>query len=275
MYHLRFHFFHIGDQVSVTGIPENIYRLTGNRSIVTDKRMWVFAHNPYVDFADESEVFDVPKVDLIPDCRNQRQAESYFHQKKTTLSAGQNEFMLSTLALSNPPLRHPRLYAYEDEPIVPNRIVVHTTGSDRTRDGEQPIRYTSGEDDLRIMPDEVIATLLENYTDYEIVQVGGANDKPLGGRSTNHCGKLNYWETAKLIAGSAKFIGVNSGPMHIANCYPRVEKRILLQEFPISTLINFRPGDIRNWLFSWLDPSNIYFNKFEQDVGFTFSHTKL
>ena len=28
--------------------------------------------------------------------------------------------------------------------------------------------------------------------------------------------------------------------MHIANCYPRVEKRIVLQEFPIDTLMTYR-----------------------------------
>jgi hypothetical protein len=116
------------------------------------------------------------------------------------------------------------------------------------------------------MSDEVLESINKNYSNYEIIQVGGDNDKPLGGNSTNLCGKLDYWEVAKLIAGSAKFIGVNSGPMHIANCYPRVEKRIVLQEFPINTLLSFRPGDVRNWLFSWIDPTCTFFNKFEHDV---------
>lgn len=124
------------------------------------------------------------------------------------------------------------------------------------------------------MSDEIITSIKKNYQHYDIIQIGGENDKPLG-FGLNLCGQLNYWETAKLIAGSTKFIGVNSGPMHIANCYPRVEKRIVLQEFPASTLIKYKPGDLRNWAFSWLDPSYTYFNKYENDINYTYSHTKI
>lgn len=275
MYHLKFHFFHIGDQVSVTAIPENIYRLTGKRSVVSDPRVWVFKHNPYVDFAHESDIAHLPKLDLIPDCRIPQQAEQYVSLKNTFSSAGQADFIMTALGMPNSKLRHPRLYSYENEVIQPNRIVVHTTGSDRSRDGEERIRYSSGEDAERVMSDDVMRAILNNYDGYEIVQIGGVEDKPLGGKSTNLCGQLNYWEVAKLIAGSARYIGVNSGPMHIANCYPRVDKRIVLQEFSAETLIKLRPGDVRNWLFSWLDPSNTYFNKYEQDMGVTYAYSKI
>lgn len=275
MVHLRFHFFHIGDQISVSSIPENIFRITGKRSVISDQRIWVFKNNPYVDFAQESDVVGLSKIDLVPDCRVSLQAEQYVALKNTFCSAGQSDYMMTVMGMANPPLRHPRLYAFEDEVLHPNRVVLHTTGSDRSRDGEERIRYSSGEDAERVMSDDVMRSILDNYDSYEIVQIGGANDKPLGGTSTNLCGQLNYWEVAKLIAGSARFIGVNSGPMHIANCYPRVDKRIVLQEFSAETLVNFRPGDVRNWLFSWLDPSNTYFNKFEQDVGVTYAYSKI
>ena len=36
-----------------------------------------------------------------------------------------------------------------------------------------------------------------------------------------------------------------------------------------------RPGDIRNWLLSWIDPASMLFNRFEHDVGLTHSHTKI
>ena len=38
---------------------------------------------------------------------------------------------------------------------------------------------------------------------------------------------------------------------------------------------SFRPGDIRNWLLSWIDPTCTFFNKFEHDVGYTYSHKKI
>ena len=275
MFHLKFNFFHIGDQIATTAIPENIFNVTGEKCIISDERIWAFKHNPHVVFKSEEEANKYPTISLIPDCRVQEQAKQYVDVMKLPVTNGQTEYMCIQLGFNNVHLRHSRLYIYEDEPIVPNRIVIHTTGSDRRRDGEIAIRTTSGEDDVRVMSDDVLDSINKNYAHYEKIQVGGDNDKPLGGDCTNLCGKLDYWEVARLIAGSAKFIGVNSGPMHIANCYPRVEKRIVLQEFSIDTLMTYRPGDVRNWLFSWIDPTCTFFNKFDHDVGYTYSHKKL
>lgn len=275
MYHLRFNFFHIGDQIATTAIPENIFKVTGKKCIISDDRIWAFKHNPYVEFMSKEEADKYPTISLIPDCRVQEQVKQYQDVMKSHVAHSQTEYMCVQMGFNDVQLRHSRLYVHENEKIKPNKIVVHTSGSDRTRDNEVAVRTTSGEDDVRIMSNEVCQSILTNYADYEIVQVGGVNDKPLGGHSINMCGTLDYWQVAREIATSAKFIGVNSGPMHIANCYPKVEKRIVLMEFPINTLMTYRPGDTRNWLFSWIDPTNTFFNKFDHDVGLTFSHTKI
>lgn len=275
MFKLHFNFHHIGDQVCTTGIPENLFKATGEKSVITNPNIWAFKYNPYVEFKTEDQAQGLTEISLIPDCRVQQQAQHYFDIMKSFVSNGQIEYMCRNFGLDTITLRHPRLYIYEDERIQPDKIVVHTSGSDRTRDGEPAIRFTSGEDSERYMSDEVIATILSNYKDYQIVQVGAHGDKPLGGHSVDCRGKYDYWQTAREIATSAKFIGVNSGPMHIANCYPRVEKRIVLMEFPEETLLKHSPGDIRNWLFSWIDPTNTYFNKFDRDIGLTYSYKKL
>lgn len=275
MFKLHFNFRHIGDQVCTTGIPENIFRATGEKCVITDPNIWAFKHNPYVEFKAESESQGLTIINLIPDCRVQQQAQHYFDTMKNFISNGQIEYMCRNFGLEKIVLRHPRLYVYENEKIQPDKIVVHTSGSDRTRDGEPAIRHSSGEDSERYMSDEVIAAILENYQDYQIVQVGSSTDRPIGGHSIDRRGQYDYWETAREIATSAKFIGVNSGPMHIANCYPRVEKRIVLMEFPEKTLLEHSPGDIRNWLFSWIDPTNTYFNKFDRDIGLTYSYKNL
>ena len=228
-----------------------------------------------MEFLSEDDAKDLPKISLIPDCRIPTQTEQYAKMMHCVISNGQTEYMCVNMNFNDVRLRHPRLYIYEDARTKPNKVVVHTTGSDRTRDGEQAIRYSSGEDSVRIMSDEVLDSIRKNYQDYDIIQVGGADDKPLGASSINLSGKLDLWETAKEISEAAIFIGVNSGPMHIANCYPRVNKRIVLQEFSIPTLMTYRPGDTRNWLFSWIDPACTYFNKYTQDVGYTYSHTKI
>jgi len=275
MFKLHHNFHHIGDQVCTTGIPENLFLATGEKSVITNPKIWAFKHNPYVEFKTDEEAKDLVTINLIPDCRVPQQAQLYIDKKQSPVSNGQLEYMCLNFGLEQVKLRHPRLYIYEDERIVPDKIVVHTSGSDRTRDGEPAIRHQSGEDSERYMSDEVIAAILDNYRDYRIVQVGAATDKPLGGNSIDQRGQYDYWGTAKEIASSAKFIGVNSGPMHIANCYPRVEKRIVLMEFAAKTLETYRPGDVRNWLFSWIDPTNTYFNKFDYDLGLTYSYKKI
>jgi len=275
MFKLHFNFRHIGDQVCTTGLPENIFHATGEKSVITDSSIWAFKHNPYVEFKTEEESQGLTTINLIPDCRVPQQAQHYFDTMKSFVSNGQIEYMCRNFGLENIVLRHPRLYIYEDEKIQPDKIVVHTSGSDRTRDKEPAIRYSSGEDSERYMSDEVIAAILENYRDYQIVQIGSKDDKPIGGHSIDRRGQYDYWQSAREIATSARFIGVNSGPMHIANCYPRVDKRIVLMEFPEATLLKHSPGDIRNWLFSWIDPTNTYYNKFNRDIGLTYSYKKI
>ena len=218
---------------------------------------------------------DLPTIDLIPDCRIPNQAQNYLNRRKNTVTNGQADYMLSQLEIDQFPLRHSRLYIYEDETIEPDKVVVHTQGSDRTQAGEPAIRYSSGEDSERVMSDEVCTAILKNYRDYRIVQVGAPTDRPLGGASIDLRGKTDYWGTAREIATASRFIGVNSGPMHIANCYPRVDKRIVLMEFSEQTLLQFRPGDIRNWLFSWIDPTCTFFNKTQNDIGYSYSYTKI
>lgn len=274
-YKLKFYFTGIGDQLSTTPIPEILFKRTGRRSVIDDERIWAFKHNPYVDFMSEAESRGLPTIHLAPDSRMQEQREKYYNTTNLLTSNGQADFMSVVMGINDAPLRHPRLYIHEDVEIKPTKIVVHTTGSDRTKLNEPAIRNVMGEDDVRIMSDEVIEAILKNYKYFEIIQVGGIDDKPLGGHSIDLRGKLDYWEVAKEIASASRFIGVNSGPMHIAHCYPRVDKRIALMEFPKETLLKYQPCDIRNWLFSWLDPSSIYFNKTTEDIGVTYSYTKI
>ena len=274
MYKLKFLFRHIGDQVCTTSMPENIYNVSGKKCVITDKKIWAFEHNPYVLFMDEEDAEGLPEITLMPDCRIPEQAKAFNEKMQTIVSGSQTEYMCVNIGFNDVRLRHPRLYIHENETIIPDKIVVHTTGSDRTRDNEVAIRTTSGEDEVRIMSDEVIDSILKNYSGYKIVQVGGKDDKPLGGNSIDMRG-LSFFESAKEIATASRFIGVNSGMMHIANCYPRVDKRIVLMEFPVETLMAYKPGDIRNWLFSWLDISHTFFNKFNRDVGLTYAHTKI
>lgn len=265
----------IGDQVSITSMPENIFAVTGRKCVITDDKIWPFKYNPYVVFMDESECTDFDEVVLVPDCRNKTQVQKYVEVHQSNVQNSQTDYMCTNLGIRNPKLRHSRLYIYEDEDIDPTKVVIHTTGGNRSQYSEPEIRTTSGEDHLRIMTADIISTILKNYKDYKIVQIGGASDIPLGGNSIDMRGKLDYWDVAREIATASRFIGVNSGCMHIANCYPRVCKRIVLSEFSESSLYTFKPGDVRNWNFSWIDMGNTFFNRFNKDIGFTYSYDKI
>jgi hypothetical protein len=272
----------LGDQVSVTAVPEAFFAQTGKKLFFSDKRIWVFKHNPFISLRAARR--GDTEFKLYPDACIAPLVDRYTQRYGTHVFGSQTEYLINQIGLASARTRHPRLYVHEESDIVPHKIVVHTTGSDRTSRGQAPFCAELGEDAVRVMSDEVISAIRRNYKDWMIVQVGAASDKPIEGKNVVDLrGKLDYWKAAAEIASSARFIGVNSGPMHIANCYPRVSKRIVLMEFSsayLQTRIDglaspFRAGDVRNHLASWLDPANAYFNRFDHDLGSTFAFTKI
>ena len=272
----------IGDIVITTSFPENYYNETGKKIILCDKKAeWAFKYNPYVEIRDDVEGLE--EIPMLSDTRVHELVTKYIQNRNSFTISSQAEWIsfVAGLDIDNIILRHPRLYKYEDINPIEKTITVHTTGSNRAIVGESQIRDQLGEDSERIMSDEVIETILNNYKDWNIVQIGSVEDKPIGGKSIDLRSALSFDELILMIASSQRFIGVNSGLMHIANCFPKVEKRIMLMEFPDSTLgkgfnnIPFRGGEIRNFLFSWLDPSNSFYNKYTKDIGTTFSYLKL
>lgn len=281
-YRILFSAHGIGDLVVTASLPENFYNLTGQKLIVDDHQAkWVFKYNPYVVFS--SKEHNIKTLQTLCDTRHREIVEKYIGDRGTTIISSQAEWLLYCLNLDidKLSLRNPRLYIHEDLPQIQKKLTVHTTGSNRSLVGEAQIRYGLGENSERIMSDEVIERILCNYKDWEIVQVGGENDKLLGGHSIDKRGILDLFDVAKEIATSQRFIGTNSGLMHLANAYPKVEKRIILMEFSELTLgkgfqnIPFRAGEIRNFLFSWLDPSNKFYNKYSTDIGVTSSFIKI
>lgn len=275
MFKLKFYFKHIGDQICTTALPENIFHATGEKCIITDPAIWAFKHNPYVVHMDDAECpADTIEIAVIPDNRVPEQRQTYQQNTRTTISAGQTDYMCHNIGITEPILRHPRLYIYEDLEIEPDKIIVNTAGSDRTRDNEPAIRYNFGEDQVRILDDEIIKQILHNYKNYRIYQIGSLADPAMGGHSID-CRGLDYWESIRHVATASRFIGVDSGPRHMASCYPRVDIRVILVQYPSKTLLSSRPGDTNHWLFSWLDMTHTYFNRYDHDIAYTFSYKKI
>ena len=275
MFKLKFYFKHIGDQICTTALPENIFNATGERCVITDPAIWAFKHNPYVVHMDDTECpADIPEIAVIPDNRIAEQRQTYQQNTRTTISAGQTDYMCQNIGITEPKLRHPRLYIYEDLDIEPDKIIVNTAGSDRTRDQEPAIRYNFGEDRVRVIDSDIQKQILNNYRNYRIYQIGSKADPLLGGHSVDLRG-LDYWDSIREVATASRFIGVDSGPRHMASCYPSVDIRVILVQYPKETLLTTRPGDTNHWLFSWLDLTHTYFNRYEHDISYTFSYKKI
>lgn len=222
----------IGDKIQFTSIPENYFRTTGKKIIDVDN-CWVFDHNPYIVRGEKpSHVFDLWRMKMDQG-HKLSQAERFCDALSLKLF-----------------LRHPRLYQFEENFIRREQVIVHTNG-----------KSAGGE-----MSDEVIESIRFNYSDYRIIQIGGVND-----RKTPFIQKLGLglWESSYQIATSAIFIGVNSSMMNIAKCYPRVRRKVLVQNLD---LLKFYPSSIHE---HWIDYGWEYFNSTQFDQGVTMSHLKI
>ena len=226
----------IGDKIQFAGLPENYFRNFGEK-VADLSNSWVYDFNPYVtrEF-DRNQITDVKQLWMV-----QFPAEDY-------LSAGERQCI--KFGWPKCYLRHPRLYRYEDIEINPKTVVVHTNG--RSEGGE--------------MPDKMIDQITKNYKGWKIFQIGGNNDRQTPFERVTG---LGLWESAELIASSQVFLGVNSSMMNIANCYPRVHRKVFINRpdtptyYPVSKYS------------SWIDYNWTYITASEDDEGIAYSYKKI
>lgn len=230
----------IGDKVQFGGLPENYYRSTRNKMVDLDN-CWVFDYNPFVV---RGEVPNLGTVNL------------WDIKMKGGLS--KDEMICKHFGIEVY-TRHPRLYRYEDIYPAPQTLAIHTNG--KTRGGQ--------------LSDAIIEQIMLNYNHYQIMQIGGATDRMTPFiRMTG----LPMWETARIIAGSEIFIGVNSSMMNIAKCYPRVRKKVIFNEQPCwgwdgnTELSAYTPLSIKD---DWIDYNWEYYNTTDRDIGISNSYLKI
>ena len=233
----------IGDKVQFCHIPENFYKNYGVK-LIDVSNCWVFDKNPCI----ERGVNPDKVLDLW----------SLPYNNGDYLSRA--EFFNSFFKFSKIYCRSTRLY-FNEEPkhIIPNKICLHSQG----------ISSKS------IFSCKIIEKIKERYGNYDIVQVGGKGDVDCG---VNDLRGLKMWDTVKEISTSAIFIGVNSGMMNIANCYPHINKKIIIDlssgQFD-ENLNGFSPLSANHHLFGWVDYGWQYYNDTELDIGCTYSYNKI
>ena len=237
----------IGDKLQFSSLPEN-YFLNKGEKLIDLENSWVFDHNPFV----------------LRGARPDEVINLWGHQNSVNEREGRGEIKHPMFGISarvcegfglKCHVRHPRLYRYEDKETISKRIVVHTDG--RSEGG--------------VIPDNVIAQIAANYKGYEIFQIGGRNDR---GTPFIDAKGLGMWETAELIASSEIFIGVNSSMMNMANCYPKVRKKLIILQYGESQLEEFYPTNHPKFT-AWIDFNAEYFNASNRDIGVTMSYKKI
>jgi len=254
----------LGDKIQYTHLPENLYKNFGIK-LYDPYKYWVFDKNPFVR-RDENpnQIVILDKLFSIPE--DQRGTiygrQSFSRPDKHCKILGIKNF-----------IRHFSLYDQNEQNINYKRIVLHIG----------PGKSTAGE-----MPNFVVDKIKSNYKNFEIIQIGADSDKNM-----NLIDKRgsSIEEMVSLIRDSFLFIGVNSGPMNIANCYPNVIKKIVITD---------QNNDIPHYRISyddflsnefipqkhygmpphintenWIDFNCMYYNTTENDMGVTYSYTKI
>lgn len=251
----------IGDILIFSSFPENYFNHFGEKVVDVDNH-WCFDHNPYVlrDVKPESAM-------NLYNYANSSQRLPWGKGRGVVMSYAEAKYHRLGIPVT---LRHPRLYKFEDQVPDPKKIIVHTTGRGADAGG-----MNFYESDLHVMPDYVINHIDKTYSKtHEIIQIGSKSDKDTP--FTDKRG-LPIWESIEEIASAGQFIGVNSGPLNIAFCYPRIHKKVVLAEYQHEEYLrhDWFPCDANiphNQFWDW---SMSIYNVFDCDAGVTHSYLKL
>ena len=253
----------MGDKLQFASFPENYYKNTGEKVIDLDCA-WVFDHNPFV-------VRGEAPTSVVNLWRHPWPQLSGIHGRQFSSKpiffsiADRTACIFKHVAY----LRHPKLYVYEDLPTLEKRVVIHTTGK---RDAA--INRECGEDHSRVLSEEIIDHIRTKYRNYDIIQVGLADDIDAHVVDCRGLGEIR--DVVKIIAQACIFIGVDSGPSWISACYPAIFRKKILVQYPPRFLVeSFVPMHLLVPHQHWHDPGFMYFNRSEDDAGVTYSYRKL
>jgi hypothetical protein len=241
----------MGDWLLASSFPENVFKLR-NEKVIDVYKSWVFDYNPYVVRDVKAERI----IDIMP-------AWVEYARNSPVIYSFSDSLLTMFLDYKGQPLlRHPRLYRYEDLEMIPDRIVLHIEGG---RNKPTP----------RFMDEQVINFILDKYKNYDIIQVGGKNDRIIEG--TKNCLGADIWESVKIISQCAMFIGVDSGPLHIAQAYPRINRKMIVTkaQFDRDWPEHYWPMNPKDHFSFWYDWDINYFNEFDRDIGITTSYNSI
>lgn len=241
----------IGDAIQFTTVPENYYRHY-SRPIVDTERNWVFDYNPYVVRGVQPKKTHDVWNDILLDVPKEKLGRTIM------------------LCLAEAPLKsfdypivmnRPRLYKFEHTPFsARTKIIVHVKGRSHGQ-----------------MPEHIIKHIIEKYGDQDLWLLArpGEWDYPFTWPGKVFNATPEIWKSVEFIADAKMFIGLDSGPAWIAQCYPDiiVKKVRLIPE--LDRLKNWVPLEWCMLGSYWDDRSGFIYNPSSDDVGFTWSYKRI
>lgn len=245
----------IGDALQFSSLPENYFKATGEKLIDMSKP-WFFDHNPYV----------IRDVDLKPrktiEMWNYSPKQYEFptpRPNRPGVYLSNAEIWASVLEVPCT-LNRPRLYRYEHYPYKDRQnILLHTNG------------VSHGE-----MPEHIVEHVIRKYGHTgKLYHVGPVNPKQKD-YGLPRIQTATLWEFAQLVSTARLFIGVDSGPGWIANCYPDVVvKKVRVKPNPPEQFKDWIPLEIKNIHSHWDDRCHQVYNVSENDIGFTYGYPRI
>lgn len=239
----------VGDALQFSSLPENYFRATGQK-LYDVSRPWFFDHNPFVE---RNPNITPSSVMELWNFGTRQYQWPKLREQGVYLSNAEIHASVLGVPVS---LNRPRLYRFEDFPYEKREtIVLHTDGLSNGR-----------------MPDHVIVHILNKYgKTNRLIQVGLA-PAPLG---IPYVETKTLWELAEVISSAKLFIGQDSGPGWVANCFPDVVVKKLRTKPEVDRFKEWVPLSVDNVHSHWDDRCHQVFNPSEQDVGFTSTYRKL
>lgn len=239
----------IGDAIQFTTVPENYFRSTGQK-VIDDTNHWVFDYNPYVIRNPDDVILKRSKL-LYGWNHNPR----YIPKNRYcfTSQAEQHTGNLDIIQY----IRHPRLYQFEDFPFENReKILIQTHGRSHGA-----------------MPDYVIKHILKKYKNMPLYHLCLPEHNDIG---IPRLITPTFWEMAKEISECKMIIGMDSGPIWIAACYPDVVVKRLRMKPNLDELKEWVPLDAKNIHAIWDDLQlHTCYNQSEDDIGFTSSYRRI
>lgn len=241
----------IGDRVQFTSVPENYFRMTGERLIDMDNA-WYFDDNPFVVRGKTpTKVIDLwnfspMKYDWpVPP------------EPRPPVYLSNAEIWARVVGLESTPLIRPRLYRHEDFPFEKReKIYLHTDGK------------SHGD-----LPEEIVRHVLQKYGPTKQLHIIGIAPKNTYGLP--HVKTETLWDLAKVLSEARMLIGCDSGPSWIAACYPDVIVKKVRTRPAMDRYDTWTPLSVKNNHSHWDDRMFQIFVPDEKDVGAFQSYRKL